>query len=85
MTLRNYLTDNHDVVNINSMELTVRQFAARLGVDPSRIRQMVVAGELKPRYLNPRMMLIDERQLSKAMKRRKPGRPWPKKRKGGKK
>jgi hypothetical protein len=46
---------------------------------------MVVAGELKPRYLNPRMMLIDERQLSKAMKRRKPGRPWPKKRKGGKK
>lgn len=47
------------------MELTVREAAKRLGVTPGRIRQMVVDGRIVPRYLNARMMLIDEKQLSK--------------------
>lgn len=47
------------------MELTVREAAKRLGVSTGRIRQMVMDGRIVPRYLNPRMMLIDEKQLSK--------------------
>jgi excisionase family DNA binding protein len=59
------------------MELTVREFAKRLGVTPGRVRQLVVEGRIKPRYLNPRMMLIDEKQLHTPAltdQRRKPKR-----------
>ena len=51
------------------MEITVRQAAKRLGVTPGRIRQFVVEGRIKPRYLNPRMMLIDEKELAKVKDR----------------
>ena len=47
------------------MEITVREAAGRLGISPARIRQMVLDGRIKPRYLNARMMVIDERQLDK--------------------
>jgi hypothetical protein len=60
------------------MELTVRQAARRLGVTPARIRQFVMEGRIKPRYLTPRMMLIDARELAK-VRNRKPGRPRKKK------
>jgi hypothetical protein len=39
-------------------------------VTPGRIRQFVVEGRIKPRYLNPRMMLIDEAELAKVKHRR---------------
>jgi len=52
------------------MELTSRQAAKRLKVTPGRIRQFVVEGRIKPRYLNPRMMLIDEAELAKVKHRR---------------
>jgi len=59
------------------MEITVHQAADKLGVTPGRIHQLITAGRIKARYLTPRMMLIDERELAK-VKTRKPGRPWPK-------
>jgi excisionase family DNA binding protein len=64
-----------------AMELTTGQAAERLGVNPARIRQLVLAGVIKARKPSPRVMLIDERELEKpAVKdRRGPGRPWPKK------
>jgi predicted DNA-binding protein (UPF0251 family) len=60
------------------MELTTAQAAAKLGISQRRMRAMVQAGRVKARYLTPRMMLIDSRELAK-VKDRKPGRPWPKK------
>ncbi len=47
------------------MELTVRQAAARLNVTPGRIRQFIAEGRITARYLNPRMAMIDEKELSK--------------------
>ncbi len=60
------------------MEITVHQAADKLGVTPGRVRQLIDAGRIKARYLTSRMMLIDARELAK-VKTRKPGRPWPKK------
>ena len=60
------------------MEITVREAAKQLRVTPARVRQFVMEGRIKPRYLNPRMMVIDVKELAK-VKNRKPGRPWPKK------
>jgi hypothetical protein len=60
------------------MELTTSQAAAKLGVTPGRIRQMVLAGQIKARHLTPRMLLIDARELRK-VKHRKLGRPFNKK------
>jgi hypothetical protein len=65
------------------MEITVHQAADKLGVTPGRVRQLITAGRIKARYLTPRMMVIDVKELAK-VKNRKPGRPWPK-RKGGRK
>lgn len=65
------------------MELTTAQAAAKLGVSQRRVRALVTSGRIKARYLNPRIMLIDETELAK-VKVRKPGRPWPK-RTGGRK
>jgi hypothetical protein len=62
---RNTLDFRSYVVRMYEMELTVREAAARLGVTPGRIRQLVMDGRIKPRYLNPRMMLIDDRELTK--------------------
>jgi hypothetical protein len=62
------------------MELTVQQAAKRLGVTPGRVRQMILAGQIKARLFAPRLLVIDERELAKpTVKNRKPGRPWPKK------
>jgi predicted transcriptional regulator len=47
------------------VEITVRQAAAKLGVNPSRVRQMILAGKIKARHLTPRMLLIDVRELAK--------------------
>jgi predicted DNA-binding protein (UPF0251 family) len=63
------------------MELTTAQAAAKLGVSQRRVRALVTSGRIKARYLNPRIMLIDEKELAK-VKTRKPGRPWPNKVKG---
>ena len=41
---------------------------------------MVQAGRIEARHLTPRMLLIDAKELAK-VKNRKPGRPWPKKKK----
>jgi excisionase family DNA binding protein len=65
------------------VELTVNQAAKRLGVTPGRVRQMIVAGQIKARLFAPRLLVIDEKELNKpAVKNRKPGRPWPNKVKG---
>ena len=56
------------------MELTTAEFAKRLGVAASRVRQLVLDGRIKARRPNPRLLLIDERELAK-VKNRKPGRP----------
>jgi hypothetical protein len=60
------------------MEMTTAQFAAKLGVTPGRVRALVKAGRIKVRYLTPRMMVIDQRELA-GVKNRRPGRSWPKK------
>lgn len=64
------------------MELTVKQAADRLGVTPGRIRQLVAEGRIKSRYLNPRMMLIEESELSKPTITDRPRAAKPLKRKG---
>ena len=62
------------------MELTTKQFAAKLGVSHQRVRQMIDEGKIKARLVTPRLLLIDEKELAKpSVKNRKPGRPWPKK------
>jgi excisionase family DNA binding protein len=53
--------------------LTTAQAAARLGVNASRVRQMILAGQLKARKQG-RDWLIDERSLG-AVAGRKVGRP----------
>jgi hypothetical protein len=64
------------------MEITVHKAADRLGVTPGRVRQLISMGRIKARHLTARMMLIDERELSKPnVKNRAPGRPA-RKRKG---
>ena len=55
------------------MELTVAQFAKEIGVVPSRVRQMILAGEIKARHLTPRMLMIDAKELGKVPKDRRPG------------
>jgi excisionase family DNA binding protein len=65
------------------MELTVQQAAKRLGVTPGRVRQMILAGQIKARLFAPRLLVIEEKELNKpAVKNRRPGRRWPKKVKG---
>jgi predicted site-specific integrase-resolvase len=56
------------------MELTSRQFADRLGVSPTRVRQWVSQGRIKARLITARLQLIDEREMAK-VKDRRPGRP----------
>jgi hypothetical protein len=65
---------NNMVIVISHMELTVAQFAAKLGVSSSRVRQMVIAKQIKARHLTPRMLMIDSTELAK-VRNRKPGRP----------
>jgi excisionase family DNA binding protein len=63
------------------MDMTVQQAAKRLKVTPARVWQLIDAGRIKARYLSPRVVLIDEKELAKpTVKNRKPGRPWAKKR-----
>jgi predicted DNA-binding protein (UPF0251 family) len=58
------------------MDITVQQAAKRLKVTPARVWQMIDAKRIKVRYLSPRVVLIDDSELSKAtVKNRKPGRP----------
>ncbi len=60
------------------MEITVQQAADKLGVTPGRVHQLIADGRIKARYLTPRMMLIDVKELAK-VKHRPPGRPPKKK------
>jgi len=62
------------------MEFTTAQAADKLGISQRRVRAMVQAGRIEARHLTPRMLLIDAKELAK-VKNRKPGRPWPKKKK----
>jgi predicted ArsR family transcriptional regulator len=56
------------------MEITVQEAAKRLGVTPGRVRQLVAEGRIKVRYLTPRMMMFDAKELAK-VKHRPTGRP----------
>lgn len=56
------------------MEITVHQAADKLGVTPGRVRHFISEGRIKARYLTPRLMLIDVRELAK-VKHRPTGRP----------
>jgi excisionase family DNA binding protein len=53
--------------------LTTAQAARELGVSPSRVRQLVLAGRLRATKLG-RDLLIDPRDLD-AVRDRRPGRP----------
>jgi len=55
-------------------ELTVAQAAKKLGISPARVRHLILAGRMKARPLNPRLLLIDPAELAK-VRVRKPGRP----------
>jgi excisionase family DNA binding protein len=68
------------------MELTTAQFAERLGVSQSRIRQLVLAGKITARHLTPRILLIDEKELNRpgVADRGKPGPKTKRKSKGAK-
>lgn len=55
--------------------LTTRQAAAELGVNPSRIRQMITEDLLPRARKLGRDWLIDPADLDRARKRRRPGRP----------
>jgi excisionase family DNA binding protein len=56
------------------MMLTTPETAARLGVTPGRVRQMIHAGQL-PATKAGRDWLIDENDLQLVAARKKPGRP----------
>lgn len=58
--------------------LTTAQAAAELGISDSRVRQLILAGRLKFIRVGQRGLLI-ERAALRAVRNRKPGRPWPKK------
>jgi hypothetical protein len=63
------------------MEITVQQFADRLGLSRGRVHQFIETGRIKARYITPGLRMIDVRELAK-VRNRKPGRPA--KRKAGK-
>lgn len=57
--------------------LTTTQAAELLGVNASRVRQLVIAGKLKATRIGPRMLVIDEAEIE-AYRRTPPpqkGRP----------
>ncbi len=53
--------------------LTTKQAAEKLNVNPSRVRQLILAGRLPARKLG-RDLFVNERDLDK-VKDRRPGRP----------
>lgn len=55
--------------------LTVAQAAAELGLSPSRVRALCADGTIPHTLVNPRLILIDRRDLAAARKRRPRGRP----------
>lgn len=55
------------------VKLTTKQAAARLGVNASRIRQLVIAKKL-PAEKFGHVLMIDEQDL-KPLENRRPGRP----------
>lgn len=62
--------------------LSTAEAAARLGVDPSRIRQLIAAGRLKAERFGRRAHMIEESELAHVTKL-KPGWPAGKPRKKG--
>ncbi|MGD0462826.1 MAG: hypothetical protein ABSB74_10090 [Tepidisphaeraceae bacterium] len=56
------------------MELTTKQFAAKLGVSHQRVRQMIDEKKIKARLVTPRLLLIESHELTK-VKHRPTGRP----------
>ncbi len=54
--------------------LTTKDAASALGVNDSRVRQLILAGQLPAMKLG-RDWVIEERNLKKVENRRKPGRP----------
>ena len=56
-------------------EIGTAEAAAALGVNTSRICQLITAGRLKARKLGKRVWLIRPEDLD-AVRVRKPGRPW---------
>ena len=57
----------------NPLKLTTKQAAVYLGVNDSRIRQMILSGELSAEKMG-RDWIIDRQKLDK-LPERKPGRP----------
>lgn len=55
-------------------KLTTKQAADRLGVNQSRVRQLILAGKL-PSEKFGRDLMVDEDDLSKVTTYGKPGRP----------
>jgi len=57
--------------------LSTADAAKELGVNESRVCQLILAGRLKAQKLGKRVWLILPKDLD-AVRVRKPGRPWPK-------
>ena len=63
------------IASIVRMELTTKQFAAKLGVSHQRVRQMIDEGKINARLVTPRLLLIEVKELAKVRKRNQAGRP----------
>lgn len=57
--------------------LTTTQAAELLGVNASRVRQLIIAGKIKATRIGPRMLVIDEAEIEAYRKTPPPktGRP----------
>ena len=50
--------------------LNVRDAATRLGVTPGRVRQMLIANEIRGKLVNPRAWLISVAEVERVQRRR---------------
>ena len=50
--------------------LNVREAASKIGVTPGRVRQMLIANEIKGRLVNPRAWLISVEEVERVRRRR---------------
>jgi excisionase family DNA binding protein len=55
--------------------LTVTQAAERLATSGRNVRRMIKSGQLRATAINPRLYLIEEREVERARFRPGPGRP----------
>jgi excisionase family DNA binding protein len=62
---------------IERVDLTTSEAAARLGISDAYVRQLIAAGRITARRSGPRVLLIDETEIERFQRERRP-RGWPK-------